>query len=163
MLKAKAKLKTKKNQTTINKFKNFNKLAQKKPAIKFGFLENSKYPYSGIPVSNVAFLNEYGTKNIPSRPFLRTTLIDNKKKYEKMLKKNVKNSISRNFNLIKGLEKIGKVTVSDIKKTITDFKTPPNKESTINKKKTSNPLINTGLLRSSVSYKIINSKKRSKR
>ena len=56
------------------------------------------------------------------------------------------------------LNKIGVTAVGLVQKYMTDLRTPPNAASTIKKKGSSNPLIDSGALRQSVSYKITTSK-----
>ncbi|WP_122425158.1 hypothetical protein [Pseudomonas viridiflava] len=52
------------------------------------------------------------------------------------------------------LEMVGLVAAGAVKIYMTDLKTPPNAASTVRKKKSSNPLIDTGAMRASVTHKV---------
>ena len=52
------------------------------------------------------------------------------------------------------LEAVGAVAVGKVKVYMTDLKTPPNAASTIRKKGSSNPLIDSGAMRQSVTHKV---------
>lgn len=52
------------------------------------------------------------------------------------------------------LEQMGNMAESSVKQAITDLKDPPNARSTIAKKGSDNPLIDTGNLRQSIRYVI---------
>jgi hypothetical protein len=116
-------------------------------------------------VVTYAAANEFGTKTagksrnivIPERSFLRSTT-DKKDYWKKEIKAAYDSIMDRKDTPISAIAKVGIIARDDIIKTITDFVPPPNAESTI-KKKTVNgnvgnhPLIDTGLLRNSISYK----------
>ena len=53
------------------------------------------------------------------------------------------------------LERVGLLTAARIQQEITDLRQPPNSPATIAAKGSSNPLIDTGKLRQSVSYEVI--------
>lgn len=118
----------------------------------------------GDKVLTKAIVNEFGTtkagKNnnivIPERSFIRSTY---NKQYKKVGKRfnQIFVSISKgNFNIIPKLKLIGLEQETETKKTITDMKTPENAPSTIAKKGSSNPLIDTGEMRSKVSHEVKN-------
>jgi hypothetical protein len=52
------------------------------------------------------------------------------------------------------LESVGVVASSAVKVYMTELKTPPNAASTIRKKGSSNPLIDTGAMRQSVTHQV---------
>jgi len=54
----------------------------------------------------------------------------------------------------RSLRRLGSVAVGDVQRTIRDIKQPPNAPSTIRKKGSDNPLIDTGRLRQSIEYAI---------
>ena len=118
----------------------------------------------GDKVLTKAIVNEFGTtkagKNnnivIPERSFIRSTY---NKQYKKVAKRfdQIFMSISKgNYNIIPKLKLIGLEQETETKKTITDMKTPANAPSTIAKKGSSNPLIDTGEMRSKVSNEVKN-------
>lgn len=118
--------------------------------LEIGFFENAKYP-NGAYVATIAKYQEYGTINIPARPFFRNAI---NSKYQAWLNVYGK-SLKNNDNYKLTLSKTGEVARNDIVKSITSINEPPLKQSTIKAKGSSNPLIDTGLLRRSVSYKVV--------
>lgn len=61
-------------------------------------------------------------------------------------------------DMSKTLDAIGAVTAGEVQQYMTDLKTPPNAPYTIQQKGSSNPLIDTGALRASVTWKIVDEK-----
>ena len=120
-----------------------------KEKLEIGFFETARYP-NGTFVAQVARYNEFGTLNIPMRPFFRNAIQKNIKKWYATLQ----NAINQNATPSKALSIVGEVARADIIQSITDLRTPPNAESTIKSKKSTNPLIDTGLMRRSVTYKV---------
>ena len=116
-----------------------------------------KYP-DGPQVAAVATVNNYGSdsRNIPARPFMSIAAKPAMKAIKPiqaaMLKK-------VNADLI-DIEKVqvvaAPVAVNEFKKTIKTLNSPPNKPSTVKNKGSSNPLIDTGLLRQSITYQVRN-------
>lgn len=128
-----------------------------KGVLKVGFFDTAKYE-NGEYVAQVAFWNEYGTiskngnQHIPPRPFMRN-VTDNQ------------NAMSRIFNvakieLEKGMENervaeiCGEQLAQMVKLSITGGSYIPNSAYTIAKKGSSRPLVDTGLMLGSVSYKV---------
>jgi len=99
--------------------------------------------------------NEFGTSIIPERPFIRGAF----DKYGKDIGRFSEQLIAKyidgemDFEVMTGT--IGEYAVSKIRRYMVDLKTPPNAPSTIKQKKSSNPLIDTGQLLSSISYKVV--------
>ena len=87
-------------------------------------------------------------ENIPNRG---VTIINESGLYSLILLSKVLSGQSSAEELC---EKMGNVIQKDIRKKIRDIKTPPNAPSTIARKGSSNPLIDTGLLHQSVTYKV---------
>lgn len=120
-----------------------------KEKLEIGFFETARYP-NGTFVAQVAYFNEFGTLNIPMRPFFRNAINKNIKKWYATLQ----NGINQNATPSKALSIVGEVARADIVESITSLREPPNAESTIKQKKSTNPLIDTGLMRRSVTYKV---------
>jgi hypothetical protein len=108
-----------------------------------------------------ALFNEFGTKTIPERPALRNAVRNNRDEYQAMMKAEARTIL---LGAIKGqdaarakrraLQRLGIKAQGDIQSEITSLQTPPNAASTIRQKGSSNPLIDTGEMRNSVTYKI---------
>lgn len=92
--------------------------------------------------------------NIPARPWLDVGVETGNSDYLSILEKAIKNGT----DMDKALEKVGVVAVGKTQLYMTQLKTPANAESTIKKKGSSNPLIDTGELRASVNYKVQSTK-----
>lgn len=102
------------------------------------------------------FYNEFGTKNIPSRPFMRMTFDESKEELQNKLRFTVGNILSGATPLKEGLKNIGEFYAIKIRKKI-EFTNilPKLKEATIKKKKGSTKtLIDTGLMLRSVKFKV---------
>jgi len=114
------------------------------------------YPDSGESVVDVGLQNEFGvqSKRIPERSFLRSTLQENKKKYSQQAFKVIKASIKQKKPIDKTLGLVGQVMEDDIKKKIVDLKTPPNAKFTIDKKGSSNPLVDSGHMGQSIRHEV---------
>lgn len=130
-------------------------LKDNKSKLSVGFFKGQmlKSGNKDIPQAQIAYWNEFGTEDgkIPPRPFMRLSIEKNNKNWLKFTKKGLLNN---NLEIKKTINQLGLLMVGDIQKEITDLRTPPNAESTIKKKGSSNPLIDTGLMRNSVKHKV---------
>lgn len=114
------------------------------------FKEKGKYN-DGKYVAEVGYENNFGTGLIPARPFLLEGAESSKEKAMKV----AIYELSNTFNERKALKEASKVLVDGIKEYITELSTPPNAPSTIEKKGSSNPLIDTGRMRNSIDFREI--------
>jgi hypothetical protein len=89
---------------------------------------------------------------IPARSFIRTTIDENQEEYQKIAATLLTRVLDGNLSLSAALELIGQKVESDIKRKMVTLKNPPNKASTIRKKKSENPLIDKGTLLNSIRY-----------
>jgi len=119
--------------------------------LKVGLL-GGHYP-DGTSIPLVGFWNEFGTKKSPERPFMRATLFSNKN-YKDTLEAMAKGIVAGKYNKEKAFEMLGQKVKQDIQKTIVELRHPRNAKSTVLKKGSSNPLIDTGLMRSSIDYAV---------
>lgn len=108
----------------------------------------------GATLVEVAIYNEFGTANIPERPFLRTAISEEKKKVAKFISRRIGRAIEGKMPMELALSQIGIKGQSLVRNKITRLKEPPNSPATIDKKGSSNPLIDTGLMRQSIAWKI---------
>ena len=140
----------------VNKFfKNAGKGGVK--GFEVGFFASAKYT-NGILVAAVAAWNEFGTEmngkeHTPERSFFRTSLKDNERKLLSIIKNNIDTKrMVVDYNLAK---KLGTSSKGSIQKSIADWKDPPNAPSTLARKKPkTNPLVHTGKMARSVTYKV---------
>ena len=117
-----------------------------------GFFDTAKYK-DGTPVTNVAAKNEFGLGNVPSRPFFRNSNFQTKVSVPKFLRERIDTATMVVTPQL--ARQVGILASNDLKRSITELRKPPNTEYTKKRKKSSNPLIDTGFMRKSASYKII--------
>lgn len=120
--------------------------------VRVGYQEGATYP-DGTPVVNVALWNELGTVNIPPRPFIRQTVDNNQARIQAQMKSAV-NKLNNGADAETVLKELGVFTKGLMQKEIKNGEFEPNAQSTIAKKGSDRPLIDTGLLRQSVNYVI---------
>lgn len=87
---------------------------------------------------------------IPARPWLEPGVA--KATPEVLL--TIQDGMEAGLSMDQILEMVGLVAAGAVKVYMTELKTPPNAASTIRKKKSSNPLIDTGAMRQSVTHKV---------
>ena len=108
----------------------------------------------GDSVLKKGIYNEFGTKDIPERSFLRSTFNKEYKKVAKRFTQVVEGINKKDYRVESKLKLIGVEQVGRVQKTITDMKTPPNAPATIKKKGVDNPLIDTGEMRAKISSEV---------
>ena len=123
-------------------------------SLKVGFFSSAKYP-NGEAVSDVAAYNEFGTSAIPPRPFIRNAKSENEKKWTNFLARDLNSS----GNVDLAFSRLGELVRNDIIVSINKTTNPLNSADTIARKGSSHPLIDTGFLKSSVTYEIDKGKK----
>lgn len=125
-----------------------------KVEVEVGIFNNVSYPKNSIPVVKVAKWNKEGTSKIPKRDFFEPCLKDFKKytkeSAKKFQKKLIKGIIDENI-----IDELGITAANRLRQSVIDFKDPPNAPSTIKRKGFNNPLIETGLMRDSITWKRI--------
>ncbi len=106
-------------------------------------------------VAFIATCNEFGL-GVPERSFMRSTLFENERKYKNRLAKVIKRAVEGESgrqwspDMLMGL--LAQSVQDDIKRKITEIQDPPNAQETINRKGSSNPLIDTGQMRDSIRW-----------
>ena len=105
----------------------------------------------GSDLPMIAMVNEFGSRrrNIPERSFLRSTMRKHRAKYQQLLQEAIEKAMDGQPQR-RAMERIGALVVGDVQRTMTELKNPPNAPSTIAKKGSANPLIDTGRLRQSI-------------
>lgn len=129
--------------------KKLEKRLNAKLQLEVGFFESAKYS-DGKHVAQVAHDNEFGTSTIPPRPFFRNAIKDKSKEWLELFR----DTQFKTKDMLKTLGIVGTIAKDDIATSITDLSSPPNAPYTVKQKGSSNPLIDTGLMRNSVSYEI---------
>ncbi len=116
-----------------------------------GFLAGKDKESDGQYIADVAIYNEFGTENIPARPFLRTAQNNAIKRANNL----VQNRLSEGTTVDDLCKELGVLLATQIKNEINRGQWTPNASSTVRQKGSSKPLIDTGTMRSSVHTMII--------
>lgn len=130
------------------------KLSGKAKVVRVGFLEEATYPNAdgeSLPVAQVAYWNEYGTEDIPPRPFFRKTIAENSPDWGKQAAQLLK---SNNYDVDITLNKLGEHIKGQVTEAILTYEDPPNAPSTIKKKGFNAPLRDTGTMSKLISYEV---------
>ena len=109
---------------------------------------------STATIAEYATYNEFGM-GVDERSFLRSTLDENREKYIERIGKNIGRAIDNGDTEVSHvLDDVGERAARDVQKKIRDLREPENAESTIERKGSSNPLIDTGTMRNAISYEV---------
>lgn len=132
----------------------FRELAElKELEVRVGFQRGKAQEEDGTDICDVAAFNELGTDHIPARPFIRQSVDDNESKINSFLKEEVKD-FAQGKSAEQILKEIGIFQKDLMQDKITSGSFAPNAESTIKKKGSSKPLVDTGRMQQSVNYVI---------
>lgn len=134
------------------------------PKIRVGILDGDvpKEPSGGDAVTllQVATWNHFGVENadgsphIPARPFISAWFDENEARLRQELAILMRAVVAGKYTKEQILALMGQRCVGEIQARIAEGVDPPNAESTIKRKGSSKPLIDTGQLRSGVTYKV---------
>ena len=119
--------------------------------------ESSGAPPSKLTVAEVAAIHEFGAPeaNIPQRSFVRAT-VDAKAAEIAALQHGQASAVFQGkTELGPALDRIGAKVASMMQATIAAGITPPLKPETVERKGSSKPLVNTGQLKSSITWKVV--------
>ena len=118
--------------------------------VRVGIFESAKYE-DGTPVAAVALWNEYGTANIPPRPFFRNTVAAHKDEWPHQAAAILQ---ANGGDMRQTLALLGEGVKGQIVETIQNFKQPANAPATVRKKGFDKPLIDRGTLWRSIGSEI---------
>lgn len=121
--------------------------------VRIGFQHGKATEDDGTDVCDIAAWNELGTVNMPSRPFMRKSVDENEDRINDFVQ-SVKKELISGTPANQVLKKIGIFQKDLMQEKITEGSFAPNAPSTIHKKGSSKPLIDTGRMRQSVNYVI---------
>ncbi len=106
----------------------------------------------GTDLVTVAAANEFGTKRIPERSFIRSTTDEQRGKVEQMKQRILTGIADGTETIDNGLAKLGEFMETKIRDKIVKLAEPPNAEFTIARKGSSNPLVDKGQLLQSIRH-----------
>lgn len=113
----------------------------------------------GTTIADVATWNEFGAGSIPERSFLRAWFDENQERIKEVIKRLLADVIAGKISEDVALERLGLWMQADIQKRIAQGIPPPNAASTIAAKGSSVPLVDTGQLRSAITFEVKKDKK----
>lgn len=109
----------------------------------------------GFNMPEIASANEFGTKTIPARPFMRTSFDENFTKITKLINLQYLAVQDGKKDSEQALNAVGVVMVGLIQQKIRAIVSPPNSPRTIEMKGSSKPLIDFGQMIQSVTFKVV--------
>ncbi len=126
--------------------------AQTASILKIGFLEGATYP-DGTSVPMVAAFNEFGVPSHgqPPRPFFRRMVSAKSGEWPKAISNLLK---ANNYDTKLTLDQAGEAIAGQLRQSIKDLVDPPLAPSTIARKGSSKPLVDTGVLLASVAHEV---------
>ena len=111
---------------------------------------------ANLSMPQIAAQNEFGTKYIPARPFMRTAVDLNLNMINNYIERQYKLILDGKTTTDKALGLIGQMMTGLIQKRIRQIVLPPNSARTIAIKGSSKPLIDFGQMIQSVTYAVVN-------
>lgn len=108
---------------------------------------------SSADVVDVAAYNELGTSDTPARPFMRQSFENHQPELQKACDR-VNTVLAKGGTAETALKELGAFAKGLVQEEIVDGDFEPNKPSTIKKKGSAQPLIDSGLMRQSVNFVI---------
>lgn len=118
--------------------------------IQVGFQGDQKYE-DGTSIAQVAAVNEFGASDIPERPFMRQSFENHEGELQAACDA-AQRLVSSGGSAEQALQQIGVVAKGLVQDEIVNGGFAPNAESTIEKKGSEQPLIDTGTMRQSVNF-----------
>ena len=109
-----------------------------------------------IYLADIANVNNFGSysRNIPARPFGTTTVTRYQEQIKKIIQVQMNDILEKNKDVKKGFDAIGAVCAGYMKKNLTDGEWKANAQYTIDKKGSDQPLIDTGQMRQSITWRV---------
>lgn len=123
--------------------------------LKVGIMSDKKAD-DGTSIAEYGAFNEFGTKTIPERPFMRTNYDSHQDKYNKFTERMLGGVLDLKMKPKQAFDFLGKLVADDLEAIVKGWILPRNADSTIAKKGSSRPLNDKGKLRDSFTWKVEN-------
>jgi len=125
--------------------------------VKIGVISASAVDHDGVSMAELAAFHEFGTINVPERSFMRRTLADKAELIRETQVKLARAVVLKKMSLNNAHEALGLVVSTEMKKTITEGAgvPPPLAQSTIDRKGSDRPLVDTGRLVGAISHLVV--------
>ena len=145
-----------------DKYKKFlAKMSEIAGGVKAGILEGATNRVTGEPIAPYAIYNEFGTKNIPARPFMRTVAKSEPKKWIGEMVRHIRGKATDPAIWKQALGVAGESMKADIKDSIQNGAWTPNAPATVRAKarkgkvEPDHPLMDTGEMFAAVSFEVV--------
>lgn len=124
--------------------------------------EDASTDHGGISNARLAGVHEFGAQidtgraivNIPERSFLRSTITEHRATYTEIARKLAQRVLAGAFDIPTALGLLGEKISSDVKRKIEKGIDPPNAASTIARKGSNVPLIDTAQMKNAITYQV---------
>ncbi|KLU14548.1 hypothetical protein AFK69_10055 [Xenorhabdus sp. GDc328] len=126
-----------------------------------GILAGATNEDTGEKIAPYAAANEFGTRNIPPRPFMRSTIANKSDEWGKILGAQIKGRLQEVGGIEAAFETVGKEMALDIKDSIEQSLPPPNAPATVAKKtkkgraSPGQTLVDSGSMQRAVDFEVI--------
>lgn len=120
--------------------------------IEVGVFSQAEHPLGGGTIAEVAIKNHFGAPGVPARPFLSIAAATS----ARFIVAKWREAIKSNQTAAEVFDTVGTAQVVAVQETILDRKVPPpNAASTVRRKQSSTPLIDTGTLLDHIAYRVV--------
>lgn len=123
-----------------------------------GLPEGSGDSEDGTPLVEIGAIHEFGAQHIPERSFLRVPLRAAQKEFSLAFRRIMPKVARGELTIEQALDQIGAKAAATSQEAISAGIDPANAESTVKRKGSSKPLIDTGRLRQAITWVIKNPK-----
>lgn len=134
------------------------RLENGKHQVRIGFPAGVQHNSEGdsIAMAELAAVHEFGAHSvgIPERPFMRTSIQKNRTRYVALTRQNIKKILQKQMDIRTALGQLGELAKGDMQKEIAQGSFAPLKPSTIRRKGSSKPLIDSGQMRQSIAWEL---------
>ena len=125
--------------------------------VEVGIIDPGEHTGSELNTAEIGFVHEYGSTDgkIPERSFMRSSLTGKgRKELLALSKKLLKKVANGSMDQKKALGLLGAAGADIISQKIVTLRSPANKAATIKAKGSSNPLVDTGQLKNSITWRL---------
>lgn len=118
--------------------------------VRVGFLEGATYP-DGTPVAEVAAIQNFGSTDIPARPFFSNMVSDKSPQWGERFAKVL---AAADYDTDLALARMGEGIAGQLRQSIVDTNDPPLARRTVERKGHDKPLVDTGHMLASVDKEV---------
>lgn len=119
--------------------------------VQVGFQSGEVTYEDGADLADIAAFNEFGTSDTPARPFMKQSFENHERELQAACDR-VNNTLKKGGTAEVALNQLGVFCKGLVQEEIVEGGFAPNAPSTVKKKGSSQPLIDTGTMRQSVNY-----------